>query len=177
MGSAGGGVAPVARGLVTAATSRGVGEVAGDGRSAIVGLGEGLGAADGAALATTVGACTAAFGVATGAAGAGFAGIGWMETYRPSQIIRFGAYRQGVKKCAKLRHRELRVRPHVVAVLALEAEQRPDDPHARDLEVPGLGWVGGGAEPGEDPAVVAMRDGDATGRFVRRSLVTATGAR
>jgi hypothetical protein len=39
-------------------------------------------------------------GVTTGAAGAvdaAFAGIGWIETYRPSQIIRFGAYFHGVK--------------------------------------------------------------------------------
>ena len=35
--------------------------------------------------------------LAAGAAASTFAGIGWIETYLPSQIIRFGLYFQGVK--------------------------------------------------------------------------------
>ena len=68
-----------------------------------------------------------------GAAGTAF-GTGWIETYRPSQTIAFGAYFHGVKKRLQLGRRQLRVRCHVVAVLALEPVQRPDDPDARDPE-------------------------------------------
>ena len=53
--------------------------------------GDGDGATDGTGLG----------GAGAGLAGAGaaaFFGIGWIDTYSPSQIIRFGAYFQAVKK-------------------------------------------------------------------------------
>ena len=59
------------------AVTRGVGV----GRTAAVGLGVGDGGR----------------GVGVAAGAADFFGIGWIETYRPSQIIGFGSYFQGVK--------------------------------------------------------------------------------
>ena len=68
-----------------------------------------------------------------GGAAAGFFGVtGWIETYRPSQIIRFGRVPPGREELPELRDGQLRVRLHVVPVLALLAVQRTDDADARD---------------------------------------------
>ena len=54
--------------------------------------------------------------------------------------------------------RQHRVRLHVVAVPALAPVEWPGHAHAGDPERRRLGRVGRGAEPGQDPAVVAVRD-------------------
>jgi hypothetical protein len=54
-----------------------------------VGIAVGVAGVAGAADAT---------GAGDGFVGATFTGIGWIDTYRPSQTIGFGSYFQGVKK-------------------------------------------------------------------------------
>jgi hypothetical protein len=55
--------------------------------------GDGNAEADGVALARGDGSVAGrAFAIS-----GGLAGTGWIETYRPSQTIRLGAYRHGVK--------------------------------------------------------------------------------
>ena len=72
------------------------------------------------------------------------------------------------EEALELGRRQLRVRCHVVAVLALEPVQRTGHPDARDPERRRHRRVGRGPEAGQDPAVVTVRDGQRD-RQVRQS--------
>ena len=64
---------------------------------AVAGVGSGVGLAIALGLGVSVGRAVVRDPAAADLAGASF-GTGWIETYRPSQIIGIGAYFHGVKK-------------------------------------------------------------------------------
>ena len=80
--------------------------------------------------------------------------------YRPSQTIGLGIVVPGCEEAPELGNGQGRSGLHVVAVLALQPVERSDDPHRRHVELRGGGRIGGGREPGQDPAVTAVRDGE-----------------
>jgi len=64
----------------------------------------------------------------------------------------------------QLRRGEPRVGRHVIAVPALEPEERPDDPDARHRERCRAQRIGGCRETGQDPGVAAVGDRDSDGQ-------------